>query len=534
MLASHFDYIFYGVLVFCVVLLVLYWGAKREQKRATDQVNQHIAEYNQLVAKYELLLQSKQGVEERKIKAETQVEALTIRLNERDEKISHLSREFDEEQAKYQLINQQITALKEQYGKASAKAETLEKELVLSRSALLEKEQYAQQILQKYTALSQELTEIRTTLQQKEQHFAQLQQQAEQQKQALTVEFQNLANRILEEKSKGFEQTNQQAIQNLLQPFREQIEGFQKRVNQIHSETLQGNANLNTELKNLAELGLKMSNEANNLTSALKGNKKMAGNWGEIQLERSLQLAGLVKGDHYLTQQSFNNSEGKNLIPDFVVKLPDNKHLIIDSKVSLVAYESAVASQQEFEMIKHLKEHINAIKRHIIELSSKNYSQLLGIHSPDFVLMFIPIEPAFIEALKQDGELFNFGYSKNVILVSHTTLLPILRTVANLWRIERGNQEAQEISEKAGDIYNQVCVIAERLLKLGNTLSSATTHYNNVVTAVAGQQGLYGKVERFKTLSAKANKTMPTVEMLYNDADVQRLQIFPLVEKVGE
>ena len=378
---------------------------------------------------------------------------------------------------------------------------------------------------EKLTALSQELTELKTTLSEKEKHFAEQQQHIEQSKQQLGVEFQNLANRILEEKSQSFNQTNQTALETLLKPFREQIEGFQKRVNEIHSESVKGNAGLEAEIKKVLEIGLNMSREANNLTSALKGEKKTLGNWGEIQLERALQLAGLIENVHYSAQAHFKDEQGGRNYPDFVLNLPDEKNIIIDSKMSLNAYESAVNSEDEFERERLLREHIKALKNHIDDLHRKDYSNLIGMRSPNFVLMFIAVEPAYIEALKLDPNLFNYGYEKNVIMVSHTTLMPILRTVANLWRIERGNAEAKEIAEKAGEIYNQICLVAERLNKLGNTLSTVSNQYNSTVTALVGQQGLVGKVERFKDLSAKANKSMPNVELLNNDVDLTRLSL---------
>ena len=376
---------------------------------------------------------------------------------------------------------------------------------------------------QQITQLSQQLAALRTSLAEKETHFAEQQQLLENNKKQLTLEFQQLANQILEEKSRSFSQSNQIALDSLLKPFKEQIEGFQKRVNEVHSETVKGNASLEAELKKVLEIGLNMSKEANNLTTALKGQKKTLGNWGEMQLENALQSAGLVANEHYVAQAHFKDNEGNHRYPDFLIKLPDNKHIVIDCKVSLVAYEQAVSATDEAQIQLHLKEHIQAIRQHIKSLSEKDYSHLEGIQSPDFVLMFIPIEPAYIEALKQDPTLFNNAYEKNVILVSYTTLMPILRTVASLWRIEKGNREAREISEKAGDIYNQVCVVAERLQKLGNGLNSVVKQYNDSVTSLSGQRGLYGKVERFQTLSNKVSKQLPQMEPLTADVEIERL-----------
>lgn len=462
-----------AVVILLILLLIL-----RQQKytHLHQELSKTTQDYNQLASKFDELSGIKNQFEQQTIKVQTENQGLQYRLTERDEQIHHLTQE-------------------------------------------------RQNLTEKLTALYQELTELKTTLAEKEKHFSEQQQNFEQSKQQLGVEFQNLANRILDEKSRSFSQSNQTALETLLKPFREQIEGFQKRVNEIHSESVKGNAGLEAEIKKVLEIGLNMSQEASNLTSALKGEKKTLGNWGEVQLERALQLAGLEENVHYRAQAHFKDEQGGRNYPDFVLNLPDDKHLIIDSKMSLVAYESAVNSDDDFEHEHLLKEHVSALKNHINDLHKKDYSNLIGMRSPNFVLMFIAVEPAYIEALKSDPALFNYGYERNVIMVSHTTLMPILRTVANLWRIERGNAEAKEIAEKAGEIYNQICLVAERLSKLGNTLSTVSNQYNSTVTALVGQQGLVGKVERFKTLSAKANKTMPEVELLNNQVDLARLNV---------
>ncbi|MCW9718724.1 DNA recombination protein RmuC [Avibacterium sp. 21-599] len=511
------------LLILSLVLFFISTKYQRDKQQLAQELNKNVNDFNLLLEKYETLSQLRYQLEQDSVKAQTRAEGLQTRLNERDEKIQYLQQELDEEQARHGNIAEKITSLKEQFGIATAQVHSLQHQLNQSRAELKSKQQEYADLNEKSTALLQQFTELKTTLAEKEKHFTQQQEDFVQTKQQLSVEFQNLANRILEEKSQKFDQTNQASLDALLKPFREQIEGFQKRVNEIHSESLKGNATLESEIKKVLDVGLTMSQEANNLTSALKGEKKTLGNWGEIQLERALQLAGLVENDHYKAQDHFRNAEGKSNYPDFVVYLPDNKHLIIDSKMSLVAYENAVSADNEQSQQQFLREHHKAIKNHIDELSRKDYSNLIGVHSPNFVLMFIAVEPAYIEAMKQDSNLFNYAYEKNVILVSHTTLMPILRTVANLWRIERGNAEAREISGKAGDIYNQMCLVAERLAKLGNSLATVSGHYNHAITAFAGQQGLAGKIERFKDFSAKANKVMPQVELLHNDLDLAKL-----------
>ena len=295
----------------------------------------------------------------------------------------------------------------------------------------------------------------------------------------------------------------------MLKPLAEKIDQFQNRVNQVHSDMVRNSASLAEQIKSLESVGVSMSGEAQNLTRALKGDKKLVGNWGEAQLEKTLELAGLRRGEHYDAQVAMKDQQGERFLPDFVIRLPEGKNLVIDSKVSLVDYERAVTAESEEERLTALEAHGKAVRQHIDALSAKDYANLPGLESPDFVLMFMPVEPAYIEVMRSQRELFNHGYQKNVVLVSHTTLMPILRTVANLWMIEHSNREAQEISEKAGDIYNTVCLLGERLYALGASLSTTANKYNETVKAVQGKQGLVGKVARFQTVSQRANKTFP-------------------------
>ena len=348
--------------------------------------------------------------------------------------------------------------------------------------------------------------------------------QLEEQRRLLTQEFQNIANRIFEEKGQHFAQSSKQALEQLLTPFREQMSEFRQRVDTIHKENNEAASSLTTQLLHIKDLNKQMTADAQNLTRALKGDKKLTGNWGEVQLEKSLQLAGLVAGEHYQREAVFDAPEGGNKLPDFVLKLPDGKHLVLDSKVSLVDYDAALASETEAAQLLLLDAHVRAVKKHVDQLAQRDYTNLIGIRSPNFVLMFMPVEPAYIEALKHAKDLFNYGFDKNVILVSHTTLMPILRTVANLWMIERGNVEAKEISARAGEIFNHLCLVAERLHKLGKTLSAANNHYNDTVRAMTGNQGLYGKVERFKDLASNVTKQLPNLEPSYQDVEYKKLE----------
>jgi DNA recombination protein RmuC len=458
--------------------------------------------------------------------------ALTDRVQELQSRLKKTEQDLQQER---NLVSQ----LKENLAQEGKKAKELEasnsdarEQLKETKRALSDQQQDYKQLQEHYQSLRSDHTELKTTLERKEEHFKEQMQQLSETKQSLTKEFENLAHKIFEEKGKTFTHTSQASINAMLKPFREQIAGFQKRINEVHDASLQGNTSLNAEIKKVLEIGLQMSKEASNLSSALKGDSQQRGAWGEAQLRRTLEMSGLMEDAHYEVQSSFKDAEGKQKQTDYLIKLPDGKHIIIDSKVTLNAYDRAVGAESPEEYQLAMSEHAKAVRKHIDDLASKDYTNLIGVRSPSFVLMFMPIEPAYIEALKNNKDLFEYGYKKGIVLVSHTTLIPILRTVSNLWMIERSNAEAREISEKAGDIYNSVCTVAERLSKLGGTLSTVSKHYNNTVTALAGQQGLYGKVDRFSQLSAKVSKNLPQLEAKHMDFESERLAL--IVEPIEE
>lgn len=419
-------------------------------------------------------------------------------------------------QAAYRAVDREL-------GRTQASAEHLRERLDEAHDNLHVKESDLSRTSAQLAQLQSKYVELQTLHHEKQLHFQEMQAALDQSRAQMKIEFQNLANRILDEKGKVFSSNSQTALDALLRPFREQIEGFQKRVNHIHDEALRGNAALGAEIKRVADMGMQISMEASDLAAALRGDKKTMGNWGEIQLERTLQLAGLVKGEHYVAQPHYRDTQDQRRYPDFVIQLPDGKHIVIDSKVSLLDYERAVLAETDDERQKALDAHARAVRQHVDDLAAKDYSSLVGMRSPNFVLMYMPIEAAYIEALRHSHDLYDYAYRKNVILVSHTTLIPVLKTVSNVWLIVRSNEQAHQLSERAGDIYNQVAIMAERLKRLGVTLGTASGHYNDMVTAVAGQQGLFGKVERFGELSARANRSLPSLEPLTADFHHERL-----------
>lgn len=457
--------------------------------------------------------------------ARTQLDQAHMQAGVQQDEIARLQSALVQESNRRESLQELKDDLDRQLARQQSEAISLRERLDELRATLEKKEQALQETANRFSSTERQLSALQATHEERLAAYEELKQSLEHTRAQMKTEFQSLASQILEEKGRTFTQTSQSSLDALLRPFREQIDSFQKRVDHIHDESIRGNASLGTQIRQVLDIGMKMSAEANSLALALKGDKKTTGNWGEIQLEKTLQMAGLVKGDHYESQARFKDEQGNARQPDFVIKLPDDKHMVIDSKVSLVDYDRALAAGSEAEALTALEDHARAVRNHIDDLSRKDYSNLIGMRSPSFVLMFMPIEPAYIEALKHNKDLFNYGYQRNVIMVSHTTLMPILKTVANLWMIARSNEQAHELSSRAGEIYNQVVVVAENLKKLGDTLAAANNHYNRAVTSLAGRQGLYGKASRFAELSSKATKTMPTLEPLHTDLDVEKLEL---------
>ena len=363
--------------------------------------------------------------------------------------------------------------------------------------------------------LDKQLIALSTQLNLQQQHKEQQEQQTEQQLQELSRHFELLSKRFLDEKSQLLLERNQGSLEQVLKPFRERLDYFQQRINELHGQSLQGNSVISEQIKQLLSAGLQIGEEAQALTRALKGDKKALGNWGELQLELALQQAGLEKDRHYKTQVAFRTEDGQRMLPDLLLYLPDDKEIIVDSKVSLVDYQAAIsAAEDEVQAQRHLSRHVRAVRNHIDGLSANNYSQLSGLNTPGFVLLFMPIEAAFIAALKADDALYHYAYNKNVILTSPTTLLPLLKTVSYLWMRSDSHEQALALGDEAMAIYNQAALVAQHMVKLGQTLDTSTRQFNQVVRSFAGQQGVTTKLERFNRLSAKASKEMPEVREL--------------------
>jgi DNA recombination protein RmuC len=342
--------------------------------------------------------------------------------------------------------------------------------------------------------------------------------EVEQLQQKFTKEFENLANKILEEKSNKFTEQNKENMKNILLPLQDKIQLFEKKVEDTHKESIDYHAALRQQILGLSEMNAQMSRETMNLTKALKGDSKMQGNWGELVLERVLEKSGLEKDREYFVQQSHTNQEGQRVFPDVVINLPDGKKMIVDSKVSLTAYEKFSNEEDEIIRKSYLKEHVNSIKRHVDQLGEKNYHDLYQIESPDFVLLFIPLEPAFATALNEDVTLYNKAFEKNIVIVTPSTLLATLRTIDSMWVNQKQQENAFEIARQAGALYDKFEGFVGDLIKIGKKIDESKVEYGLAMNKlVDGKGNLVTSVERLKKMGAKAKKALP--ESIINRAE---------------
>ncbi|MEN8928147.1 MAG: DNA recombination protein RmuC [Flavobacteriales bacterium] len=354
---------------------------------------------------------------------------------------------------------------------------------------------------------SQELTESQTNLKNlAEKLDTQKVEIAEMQKK-FSSEFENIANKILEEKSVKFTAQNKENIDNVLAPLSDKLKSFETKVQETYEKGLKERSALKEQVIQLSSLNQTLSRDAQNLTRALTHDNKTQGNWGELILEKILKESGLTEGEEYTKQHSTNNEEGKRIQPDFLIKLPDEKHIIIDSKVSLVAYEQFVNSEDENEQENQLKAHILSVRNHIKLLSEKNYQTGLTINSPDFVLLFMPIEPAFSLAMQKDKEVYQYAWSKNIVIVSPTTLLATIRTIASIWKQEKQNKNTQEIAKQAAALYEKFVGFLDDMEKIERGLLQADGAYKNAINKLkTGSGNLIRRTENMKKLGLNTKK----------------------------
>ncbi len=405
--------------------------------------------------------------------------------------------------------------LKDKFSSQSGKAEErnkiyeesikkLETELSSERNKRLD-------INSSYSSLQADYNNLQAKLSEQKEEIEQLQKK-------FSTEFENLANRIFEEKSSKFSEQNKTNLSEILNPLKEKISDFEKKVEETNKESIKGHASLREQLSMLKDMNQQITQEAKNLTQALKGGTKTQGSWGEFILENILEKSGLVKGREYKIQEVIYSEEGRRFQPDVIVSLPENKSVIIDSKVSLIAYEKCISAEDDIEKQLALKEHITSIRNHIRNLSSKNYQSLYQLESLDFVLLFMPIEPAFALAVQNDPNLFNDAFDKNIVIVSPSTLLATLRTVASIWRQENQNRNALEIARQSGALYDKFQALITDLIDLGKRITTMQRGYEETMKKLyTGKGNLVASVEKIKRLGANTTKSLP--QQLLNRAD---------------
>ena len=405
-------------------------------------------------------------------------------------------------------LNVQLTALKEQNNNDKA---SFEKQIQLVQS---EKEVFRNE----KEAINLQLTKKEVDFENLWERHKEQKEEVEKLQEKFTKEFENLANKILDEKSSKFTEQNKENMKNILSPLQDKIQLFEKKVEDTHKESIDYHAALRQQILGLREMNLQMSKETINLTKALKGDSKMQGNWGELVLERVLEKSGLEKDREYYVQQSHTNEEGNRVFPDVVINLPDGKKMIVDSKVSLTAYEKYINEEEDSLKIGFLKEHVTSIKRHVEQLGDKNYHDLYQIESPDFVLLFIPIEPAFATALNEDTTLYNKAFEKNIVIVTPSTLLATLRTIDSMWTNQKQQENAFEIARQAGALYDKFEGFVTDLIRIGKKIDESKTEYDGAMNKLKeGKGNLITSVEKLKKMGAKAKKSLP--EQLLKDSD---------------
>lgn len=371
----------------------------------------------------------------------------------------------------------------------------------------------------KVLELSSSYSSLQSDYNNLQKRFAEQKEEIEQMQKRFTAEFENLANKIFEEKTNKFSEQSKTNLAEILNPLKEKISEFEKRVEETNKESIKGHASLREQLQMLKDMNQQITQEAKNLTLALKGGTKAQGSWGEFILESILEKSGLIKGREYKIQEVIYSDEGRRFQPDVIVNLPEGKSIIIDSKVSLLAYEKYISAEDELHQQVALKEHTVSIKNHIRNLSSKNYQSLYQLESIDFVLMFMPIEPAFALAIQSDSNLFNDAFNKNIVIVSPSTLLATLRTVASIWRQENQNRNALEIARQSGALYDKFQGLIMDLIDLGKKMDTMKDRYSEVMKKLhLGRGNLVSSVERIKRLGANTTKSLPS-QLLGNAND---------------
>jgi DNA recombination protein RmuC len=383
------------------------------------------------------------------------------------------------------------------------KTELLEKRIEEMKSELNEKERSLRELTAQYSAKETELKNLSTRLLEQKQEMMEI-------REKFNIEFRNMANEILEEKSKKFTEQNKTNLDELLKPLGEKIKDFEKKVNETYDKEAQQRFSLKEEVKRLAELNQQISKEASSLTKALKGESKTQGNWGEVVLESILERTGLRKGYEYTVQDSYTGADNRRYQADVIVHYPGDRSIVIDSKVTLTAYENFIGAGDEAQREAALKAHLTSVKNHINELASKNYQDIPEIKTLDFVVMFMPVEPAYLLAIQHEPQLWNYAYEKRILLISPTNLLAVLKMIDSLWKQEFQNRNVMEIARQGGELYDKFVGLVEDLQDIGTKLNQAQKSYDTSMNKLhTGKGNLLRRAQELRKLGVKAKKQLP-------------------------
>ncbi len=450
------------------------------------------------------------AVEKQHTKTSGEISTINHRLADRDARIETLTQQANTERVALDHERKILADTREQAKANQVNVEQSSQRIEELKATLANRERDHAALDENYRQLSTDHTQLKTSLEEKQRHFDKQLQLLDENKKQLKTEFENLANQIFENKGKAFTEANRQSLDGVLSPFKKQIDDFKKQAQDIHHKDTQQQAQLRSELGQLKELNKQITEEAHALATALKGEKKMQGNWGELVLENVLDRSGLVLGKDYKREVSFNLEEGGRARPDAIIYLPQGKHLVIDAKVSLNAYTRFVNSEDEAERQLALKEHVAAFANRIKELSDRDYYKLPGLNSPEMVFMFVPIESAFVEALKADEALLLQAIEQNVLVATPTTMLTSLNIVRQLWRYEDQNKHTAELAKKAEGVFKKLNSFLASFLNVKSGLDKAHEAYQKAEgQLVSGKGSLVKQVGQFRNLAPAIQAELP-------------------------
>lgn len=495
-------------------LLCRFEETQEQLKTQREQLGQSAEQANQLTE----LKQRSGQLQEKLDTAQEQLKTQREQLGQSAEQALQLQQIKETNAALNQRLektNEEFKNQREQLGQAAEQKQNLDE----ARAKLLRYEVELASLRKSLSEAQAHLAELNTGRTKDQQASEEKLQLLQENKEQLKQEFENLANQIFDTKQQSFSEQSRQGLDALLKPFKDQLESFRQRVDQVHTDTVQGQSSMKSELGKLMELNAQITTEASNLTKALKGDKKLQGTWGEQKVELLLEQAGLRKGIEFQREANFKNDDAENNRPDFVIQLPEGKHVIIDSKMSLVAYTDYVSADTDETRATALAAHVLALRNHITSLSGKKYPELTGINSPDFVFLFMPVEPAYLVAAEHSPSVFQSAYEQRIAIVTATTLLPVLRVVSNLWSIQRQNQSTLQLAQQATRVYDKLRVFVEKMEKLGNQISTVQKTYADSLNTLSGSHGsLTRTVDKFVDLGVKVVKRLPASVTSSDDA----------------